>query len=298
MNPTSERPARDWPSLIDRLGPLLREAKPEDRVPVYLKEIRANFGWAVAEYWVRDRHDGYRIIHESHADTEAINRFSRESATIVVPSAWVRPERWRLDRTVTESVASRVFWSSEAPLTSASIRAGLIREAGLVTQVALPVPNRGYLQQIVMLFDTERRRANVEEMNGLAIATYLMGWAGGWEPEEVPEKMPEPPTGTRLDEQSRRLIGPRGATRLTVCEWDLLSVLFDRSGQAVSFEELTQEVWQAPEQYVGRDVIYDVIARLRRQLKAVGSAYRLTSIPRFGYSLEGTRVTLPNELAS
>ena len=132
----------------------------------------------------------------------------------------------------------------------------------------------------------------------LAIATYLMGWAGGWEPEEVLEKMPGPPTGTRLDERSRRLVGPLGATRLTVCEWDLLSMLFDSGGQAVSFEELTQEVWQAPEQYVGRDVIYDVIARLRRQLKAVGSACRLTSIPRFGYSLEGSRVTLPDELAA
>jgi len=290
MEPGADREpqVKNWPSLIDRLGPLLRDAKPEDRVPAFLEEIRAAFGWAVAEYWVLGTDGGYRISHESHADTEALNRFERESANIVVPNASVM-ERWRLEPTVTESVASRVFWSSKAPITNASFRGGLMREAGLLTQVALPVPNRGYLQQIVMLFDTERRPANVEEMNGLAIATYLKGWMGKWEPEEVPEKVSEPPTGTFLDEQSRRLIGPLGATRLTVCEWELLSLLSEPS-RAISFKELRRHVWQAPAEYVGRAVIYDVIARLRRQLRAVGSSSRLTSIPRFGYSLEGLLV--------
>ena len=135
MEPSANREPqiRNWPSLIDRLGPLLRDAKPEDRVQTFLKEIRDTFGWAIAEYWVLGNDGVYRISHESHADTEALNRFERESANIVVPSASVTLERWRIEPTVTESVASRVFWSSEAPMTNASFRTGLMREAGLVT---------------------------------------------------------------------------------------------------------------------------------------------------------------------
>src|SRR4051812_33659134 len=114
-NQTSEAPASNWLSLIDRLGPLLKVAKAEDRILIYLREVRAHFGWPVAEHWVLGRDDGYRISHESHADSEPLNRFERESASVVVPRAWVRPDRWRLDPTVTESVASRVFWRAEAP---------------------------------------------------------------------------------------------------------------------------------------------------------------------------------------
>jgi len=162
----------------------------------------------------------------------------------------------------------------------------MIHEAGLQTQVALPVPNRGYLQQIVMLFDTKPRPATVEEMNALAIATFILGWAGEWEPEAVPEKQDLPDPATRLDPETRRLTGPKGSVRLTVSEWDLLFHLFENRGKAVSFSELTEEVWRAPEEFVGRDVIYEVVARVRRQLSSVGGEYKLVSVPRFGYLLQ------------
>jgi hypothetical protein len=246
--------------------------------------MRDALGWAVAEFWVQHT-DGYRIVHERHANLEVLDRFERESASIVVPTAWVRADRWELDRAVTSATARNVFWSADTTLSRVSLRRGMIQEAGLQTQVALIVPNRGYMQQLVMLFDTRRRDASVEEMNGLAIATFMLGWAGEWEPEAVAEPVPYEPV-THLDARVRCLVGPKGSVRLTVSEWDLLTCLFNSLGKAVSFRDLTDEVWRAPEELVGRDVVYEVVARLRRQLAAVGNDYQLVSVPRYGYVLE------------
>jgi hypothetical protein len=230
--------------------------------------------------------DGYRITHESHADDEALHRFERQSSTLVVPADWVRPERWKLDPSVSGPVTRHVFWSAGRTLSRATIRGGLIAEAGLQTQVALPVPNRGYLQQIVMLFDTVPRPANAAEMNALAIAVFLLGWAESPEPDAEPEIGRRAEKRSRLDAQSRRLIGPAAAVRLTVYEWGLLSALFERQGEAVSFRELTEEVWRAPEELVGRAVIYEVMARLRKHLSTAGGDYQITNVSGYGYCLE------------
>ena len=106
-----------------------------------------------------------------------------------------------------------------------------------------------------------------------------------WDGEEASDSI-EATLITRLDPDSRCLVGSNGRIRLTVYEWDLLSVLFKYAGHAVSFGELTREVWQVPEEYVSRAVIYEVIGRLRRHLSAVTRDYRIASLPRYGYVLE------------
>jgi len=162
----------------------------------------------------------------------------------------------------------------------------MIVEAGLKTQVALLVRRRGSLQQIVMLFTRMRRDANVQEMEALANAIDLL--ASTTKPGSTQQAL-EHGTHvyqTRLEPRTRRVVGPRGEVRLTVNEWDFLSLLLQREGEAVAFVDLAREVWGAPEAYVGRAVVYDVVARLRRHLVEVGGDCRIASVPRFGYALE------------
>jgi DNA-binding response OmpR family regulator len=138
----------------------------------------------------------------------------------------------------------------------------------------------------VILFDTEMRKPGPEEIEAFSLVTLLLAW--GEEPaHEAEQAFPatrEPIT--HLDEPTRRLVGPGGAVRLTVSEWDLLSIFFANKGNAVSFQQMTREVWRAPEEHVSRTVIYEVIGRLRRHLTSVGDEYRIASVPRFGYMLE------------
>jgi DNA-binding winged helix-turn-helix (wHTH) protein len=275
----------DWLSLIDRFGLLLREAEPGERIALYLKTMRDDFHWSLAEHWVA-RDGDYRITDESHVDLEPLNRFTRESASIVMPVAWVRPEGWRLDPTMPESASGRVFWGANAPLSTVTIRRGMIREAGLNAQVALPVPNRGYQPRMVMLFNLEPRRPTAGEVNALSIATFLLGWGGEQDSESRLDLPKHRAPVTHLDEQARCLTGPRGSVRLTTYEWDLLSIFFANPGRALSFPDLSQAVWRAPEEYVGRAVIYEVIGRLRKHLASVGEDYEIVNVPRFGYVLQ------------
>jgi hypothetical protein len=247
--------------------------------------MRDVFGWDVAENWTL-KGGAYRITHEVHSDSTPLHRFARESASIAVPEAWVRPDRWQLDPSVQGTVSRRVFWSQYSTLSRHSLRTGMIGEAKLKTQVALVVPNRGYLQQMVMLFATERREANAEEVDALATAIYLLGSATKPPSRAQGDVLDTHVLQTRIDPQTRRVMGPRGEVRLTVNEWDLISLLLEREGQAVAFSDLAHEVWRAPEAYVGRAVVYEVVARLRRHLSRVGGDCRIASVPRFGYTLE------------
>ena len=285
LDPRLSRPENSWSYRVDTVERSLKASRAANRIPVFLKVMRDVFGWDVAENWVLNE-GAYRIRHEVHADATPLHRFARESATIAVPEAWVRPDRWRLDASVHGTIARKVLWSQYSTLSKQSLRTGMIAEAGLKTQVALPVPNRGYLQQIVMLFATTRREANGEEMNALATAIYLLGSATKLESKADTVSPTTRVLQTRIDPPTRRVVGPRGEVRLTVNEWDLLALLLEREGQAVAFADLAHEVWGAPEAYVGRAVVYEIVARLRRHLLRVGGDCRISSVPRFGYALE------------
>jgi len=283
--PRLSRPENSWSSRVDTVERTLKAAKAVNRIAVFLKVMCDVFGWDVAENWVL-KGGAYRISHEVHADSPPLHRFARESATIAVPEAWVRPDRWRLDAAAQGTIARQVFWSQFSTLSKQSLRTRMIVEVGLKTQIALPVPNRGYLQQMVMLFATTRRDANVEEMNALATAVYLLASTTKPASREQNVSSETQVLQTRIDPRTRRVVGLRGEVRLTVNEWDLLSLLLDREGQAVAFADLAHEVWRAPEAYVGRAVVYEIVARLRRHLLQVGGDCRIASVPRFGYALE------------
>ena len=65
-------------SSLNRLSLLLDSVSAESRIANYLSAMCTDFGWSVAEYWRRS--DGvFGIAHESHVDTEALNRFAREA---------------------------------------------------------------------------------------------------------------------------------------------------------------------------------------------------------------------------
>ena len=141
------------------------------------------------------------------------------------------------------------------------------------------------LQEIVMLFDTESRSPNRAEMSALSLAASLLGLAAPLRGGDVTSERPSYPA-TRLDAQTRRLTGSKGSVRLTSREWDSLSFFFQRRGEAISFGELAEQIWNSPAEYLGRAVIYDVMARLRKQLSSVGSEYVLVSVQGFGYMLQ------------
>src|SRR6187549_2815405 len=84
-----------WSARLDALERSLKASGAVNRLPVFLKAMRDVFCWDVAENWLLNR-GVYRITHEVHADADSLHRFARESATIAVPEAWVRPDRWRL----------------------------------------------------------------------------------------------------------------------------------------------------------------------------------------------------------
>ena len=203
-----------------------------------------------------------------------------------VPQRWIVPEKWRGSPGLTVSSKSVVYWLKDATTSDLVYRHEQVFRAGLNTLVFIPVPNGDFIQRAIILRDFPPREADAEEMRALTIAVFLFGRTVPWAQEATPELPGEAREVTRLDPDSRSLIGPGASVRLTVYEWDLLSVLFEREGHAVSFNELAHEVWRAPEEYVGRAVVYEVVARLRRQLSAVTSDYRISSVPRFGYVLE------------
>ncbi|MFJ9034326.1 response regulator transcription factor [Streptomyces sp. NPDC102274] len=85
-----------------------------------------------------------------------------------------------------------------------------------------------------------------------------------------------------VDRPARRCIGPQGEIALRPREFDLLVRLAVRPGQAVSREDLMNDVWD--ENWFGSTKTLDVhVAALRRKL---GDQLRITTLRQFGYRLE------------
>jgi DNA-binding winged helix-turn-helix (wHTH) protein len=249
-----------------------------------LQALRDEFRWSVAEHWVRGG-EAYRLFEECHSDSTLLDVFALGSAEVLVPPEWISPERWLRDPTVAVSPGHKTYWLKDATTSDLVFRHELVSTAGLNTLVFIPVPNGSYIQRAIIVLDFPAREVTTEELQALTIAGFCFGMAVPWDSEEASDSI-EAELTTRLDPDSRCLVGPNGRIRLTVYEWDLLSILFKCEGHAVSFGELTGDVWQVPEEYVSRAVIYQVIGRLRKHLSAVSRDCRIASISRYGYVLE------------
>ncbi len=105
---------------------------------------------------------------------------------------------------------------------------------------------------------------------------------------------PEAPTSRRcgnlLLEQGARSITVGGeAFSVTPTEFDFLSYMLERAGQAVSKQELMREIWKLPDYELDTRVADDLVKRLRRKLKDAGCSASIETVWGFGFRLEGGR---------
>jgi hypothetical protein len=278
--------SRDWLALLDEFGPALEETGPGQRVGFFLRFLCDEFGWPVSEYWRREG-DTLRQLAQCHVESPVLDAFARHNASFAVEVDWsALGEIWP----ESEPSPRKVAWIQSPADSRLCPRQDVIREAGLNTLVVVPVPNGTYLHRNVLLWDFAAREEEPDQVHAFKIAAWLFGrYLERDEGPVQPISLTESPT-VHLDPRTRSLVGPGGGHRLTVYEWDFLSVLFERQGAAVSFSELIQEVWRAPEDYVGRSVVYELVARLRPPLSQISAgSYRIVSVPRYGYVLERSR---------
>ena len=94
--------------------------------------------------------------------------------------------------------------------------------------------------------------------------------------------------GNLLLEQGARTITVGGeAFSVTPTEFDFLSYLLERAGQAVSKQELMRELWKLPDYELDTRVADDLVKRLRRKLKESGCSASVKTVWGFGFRLEG-----------
>ena len=94
--------------------------------------------------------------------------------------------------------------------------------------------------------------------------------------------------GNLLLEQGARTITVGGeAFSVTPTEFDFLSYLLERAGQAVSKQELMREIWKLPDYELDTRVADDLVKRLRRKLKEAGCSASVKTVWGFGFRLEG-----------
>jgi DNA-binding response OmpR family regulator len=77
------------------------------------------------------------------------------------------------------------------------------------------------------------------------------------------------------------------AFSVTPTEFDFLSYLLERAGQAVSKQELMREIWKLPDYELDTRVADDLVKRLRRKLKEAGCSALVKTVWGFGFRLEG-----------
>lgn len=92
------------------------------------------------------------------------------------------------------------------------------------------------------------------------------------------------PTDIRLDHSGRRVLAGNRDLKLSVREFDLLTLLHGRPGYAWAYEELSERVWRQP--YLGDpDTIATAIRRLRKRLGTTSSVC-ISAIRGYGYRLD------------
>jgi DNA-binding winged helix-turn-helix (wHTH) protein len=290
-------PSIDWAAVLDRVQSTLARVDLNERPRIILTSLREDFGWSLVEYW-RAESGVYRLADVVHTAGPEFEQFAAGSREITIPVGTSNFQRLKDIQGVTPLFGGIAFWLTGLRETPGMLRRELASRAGFQTRVFIPITNDGFVQQQIFLWDVERREASPDEIQALGIATFLLGRSLLWDGEQPPLQPKREVNETHLDPETRSLIGPRATVRLTVAEWDLLSLLFSVGRKALSFAELTQRVWRAPEEYVGRAPLYELVGRARRHLASVGGDCAITSVPRYGYMLERSRLDVTSNPAA
>ena len=75
---------------------------------------------------------------------------------------------------------------------------------------------------------------------------------------------------------------------LTLTEFELLGVLLEEPGAAVSRNVLLDRIWGVDDQEIETRVTDETVRRVRRKLRAAGSRVRIAAVWGYGYRLEDT----------
>ena len=87
-------------------------------------------------------------------------------------------------------------------------------------------------------------------------------------------------------EQGARVITVGGENfSVTPMEFDFLSYMLEKNGEAVSKQELLQKVWKLPDYSLETRVADDLVKRLRRKLKEAGCSAYIKTVWGFGFRM-------------
>ena len=75
---------------------------------------------------------------------------------------------------------------------------------------------------------------------------------------------------------------------LTLTEFELLGILLEEPGAAVSRNVLLDRIWGVDDQEIETRVTDETVRRVRRKLRAAGSRVRIAAVWGYGYKLEDT----------
>lgn len=90
----------------------------------------------------------------------------------------------------------------------------------------------------------------------------------------------------RLEQASRTILVESGVFPVTPTEFDFLCYMLERSGQAVSKQELLKEIWKLPDYDLDTRVADDLVKRLRRKMKENGCSASIETVWGFGFRLD------------
>ena len=72
---------------------------------------------------------------------------------------------------------------------------------------------------------------------------------------------------------------------VTPMEFDFLSYMLEKNGEAASKQELLQKVWKLPDYSLETRVADDLVKRLRRKLKEAGCSAYIKTVWGFGFRM-------------
>ena len=91
----------------------------------------------------------------------------------------------------------------------------------------------------------------------------------------------------KLEPGSRSITVNGAPLSVTPAEFDFLSYLLERKGQAVSKQELLKKLWKLPDYDLDTRVADDLVKRLRRKLKEAACSAFVETVWGFGFRLTG-----------
>lgn len=90
--------------------------------------------------------------------------------------------------------------------------------------------------------------------------------------------------GLTLSEKERLVLYKKVPLKLTNTEFELLKMLFKHQEEAISRQDLLQQIWGYEEDVETR-VTYDTIKRLRKKLREVDSHVLIETVWGYGFKL-------------